>query len=124
MRPFAYRIRSSARMLSAALVGLTVCTGVAAGQTFSNPTNIQIPASGSGPGPASPYPSNIVVSGLTRPVGDLSVTVFGLSHTFPADIGLLLVGPTGQTALLMAEAGSNCDISGVNLTFTDGAASL
>ena len=98
--------------------------GVAAGQTFSNPAMIRIPASGSGPGSAGPYPSNIVVSGLTRPVGDVTVDIVGLTHTFPADIEILLVGPTGQSVLLMANAGATCDMAGVNLTFADGAPQL
>ncbi len=95
-----------------------------AGQDFSNPTLIHIPASGSGPGPAAPYPSDIVVSGLTQPVGDVTINIFGLSHTFPADVGMLLVGPSGQTVLLMANAGVNCDVTNVDLRFADGAPPL
>jgi hypothetical protein len=98
--------------------------GSAEAQTFSNTTNIRIPSAGTGPGPASPYPSTIVVSGLTQPVGDVTVGILGLSHTFPADIGILLVGPGGQSVLLMANAGANCNLAGIDLTFADGAPPL
>jgi subtilisin-like proprotein convertase family protein len=93
-------------------------------QTFTNTTNIRIPASGSGPGPSSPYPSTIVVAGLTQPIGAVTVNITGLSHTFPADIGILLVGPTGQSVVLMSNTGANCDVNGINLRFADGAPPL
>jgi hypothetical protein len=37
---------------------------------------------------------------------------------------MLLVGPDGQTVLLMADVGGNCNIVNVNLTFADGAPPL
>ncbi len=116
--------RSLAYGAIVAVVMFGAGAGMAGAQTFSNATNIRIPASGSGPGPASPYPSNIVVSGLTRPVGDVTVSLLGLTHTFPADIGVLLVGPSGQSVVLMANAGANCDVNAISLTFADGAPQL
>ena len=124
MLPSSIRINLSVCRCVVPLFALLAGVGVAAGQTFSNSTNIRVPGSGSGPGPASPYPSNIVVSGLTKPIGDVTVDIVGLSHTFPADIGILLVGPGGQSVLLMANAGGICDLSGINLTFSDGAPPL
>ncbi len=46
------------------------------------------------------------------------------SHTFPGDVDVLLVGPTGQTVVLMSDVGSGTDATNVNLTFRDGAASM
>lgn len=113
--------RRSVGLAAAAIAAFALSSGVADAQTFTNSTNIRIPASGSGPGPGSVYPSNIVVSGLTRPVGDISINIVGFTHTFPADVGFLLVGPTGQSVLLMANVGVNCDVSNINMTFADGA---
>ena len=45
---------------------------------------------------AVPYPSSIPVSGLTGVITNLSVTLRGLSHSWPDDMDVLLVGPGGQ----------------------------
>ncbi len=84
----------------------------AAAATFANPAAISIPDSGA----ASPYPSVISVSGLFGPVTEVEVTLDGFSHTYPDDIGALLVGPGGQVVELMDGAGF--DILAVDLTLT------
>ena len=86
--------------------------------TISNPGAISFPDSGA----ATPYPSNIV-SGLTGTITDVNVTISGLSHTFPDDIDILLVGPGGQTILLMSDSGAAIDITNVTITFDDAASS-
>lgn len=75
------------------------------------------------PGTATPYPSGIEVSGLSGSVSDVNVTLTGLSHTFPDDISVLLVGPEGQKTILMTDVGGTeaNPASGVNLTFDDAA---
>jgi len=92
--------------------------------TFNNPASIAIPAVGSpnDSGPAAPYPSTIAVSGLVGPITKITVMLTGLSHTFPSDIGAMLVAPNGDSIVLMAVAGSNVSVSGVTLTFDDTAA--
>jgi subtilisin-like proprotein convertase family protein len=120
--------------LLAALVGVAgVCLALpalAGATTFSNTGTITIndgsdrcfsaqPATT--PGQASAYPSTISVSGLTGTVTDVNVTLTGLSHTFPDDVDVLLVGPSGQTVLLMSDTGGHFSLSGVNLTFDDAA---
>lgn len=92
----------------------------ASAQTFTNPAPISIPDSG----PATPYPSNIAVAGLAGNIISLTVTLFGLSHTFPDDIDILLVGPTGVKLLLMSDVGGFDDANGITLTFMDGAPGL
>jgi subtilisin-like proprotein convertase family protein len=85
--------------------------------TFTNPTVITIPDSG----PASPYPSDIVVAGLST-VQKVTVTINGLTHTFPADLDFLLVGPAGQNAIIWSDAGGSDDVAGIVVTLDDDAA--
>lgn len=73
--------------------------------------------------PASPYPSTIEVSGLANVLLDVNVTLLGLSHTYPDDLWIALVGPTGASVVLMANAGVSLDISNAFLTFDNEAAS-
>jgi subtilisin-like proprotein convertase family protein len=86
-------------------------------QTFSNPANITINDNL----PATPYPSNITVSGVAA-YSRVTVTLTGLSHTFPADIDIIVVAPGGQDAYVMSDVGGGGDVVGVNLTFDDTAA--
>jgi len=88
---------------------------------FSNATSISIPALGS----ATPYPSNILVSGLTGTITKVTVTLSGFSHTAPDDVDVLLVGPGGQKFIVMSDAGGTATpVSNLNLTFDDAAGSL
>lgn len=90
-------------------------------QSFSNPAPILIPATGTS-GPATPYPSTISVSGITDVVLDVNVTLNNMNHTFPDDIDILLVGPTGARLLLMSDAGGSADLVNNTYTFDDAAA--
>lgn len=71
-------------------------------------------------GPASPYPSEIVVAGVDGTITKLTVTLTGLSHTFPADLEIFLVGPTGASVALLADWGAGTDVN-ADLTFDDSA---
>ena len=58
--------------------------------------------------------------------GDLklvTVTLNNISHPFPDDIDIVLVGPNGQGVLLMSDVGNADALSGVTLTLDDSAAS-
>ena len=116
------------RTLIVSAVALCVCasTADAATITFSNATAITIPAGAPGTtsGPASPYPSEIVVSGFTGDLTDLTLTVSGLTHTFPDDLDLLLVGPNGAALVFMSDAGGTGNLADLTLTFSDAAAAL
>jgi hypothetical protein len=72
--------------------------------------------------PATPYPSNITVSGLTGKLSNLTIDFVGVSHTFPDNIQALVVGPTGQKVNVMTNAGDGTGIVGANFTFDDNAA--
>lgn len=105
------------------ILGVTLSTAVNSwAVTFSNPTAIVSPKDGTD-GPAEPYPSNIVVSGLTGVLTDVNVTLRNLTHTFPADLDLLLVGPTGANLIIMSDAGGSFNIADVTITLDDSAAS-
>jgi subtilisin-like proprotein convertase family protein len=96
-------------------------------QTFSNVTAIVIPATGTGAAtgaPATPYPSAITVAGVTNPVTKVRVTLKQISHTFPSDVDVLLVGPTGVKFTLMSDVIGGTDWTGQTYTFDDDAAAI
>ena len=88
--------------------------------TFSNTTTIVIPDSGA----ASPYPSSINVAGLTGRVRTISVTLFNFNHTFPDDVDVLLVSPTGRKMIILSDAGGSPDAVNSTIILNDGAGSL
>lgn len=92
-------------------------TGASGPAVLSNTTPLGI----GGFGQASLYPSTIEVSGLPVTVGDVNVTLSGLRHDFPDDVDVLLVGPTGESVVLMADAGGIRSVTSVSLTFDDAA---
>lgn len=99
-----------------ALIALAIVAPASAGVFFfSNNSGITIPSSGA----ATPYPSTIAVSAVTGTVTHVRVSINNLSHTFPEDIDILLTSPSGQAVMLMSDAGSGTDVSGVNVVFDD-----
>ncbi len=90
---------------------------IAASGKVANPTTITIPGSG----PAEPYPSTILISGLTGTVFKITVTLSNLTHTFPDDVDVILVGPRGQTALIVSDVGGGDAVEHVVLTLDDDA---
>jgi subtilisin-like proprotein convertase family protein len=70
--------------------------------------------------PASIYPATVNVSGISGVVSKIRVTINGLAHFCFQDLDVLLVGPTGQSVVLMSDAGS-CGFtpSAIDLTFDD-----
>jgi subtilisin-like proprotein convertase family protein len=88
---------------------------------FRNSTGIIFPGSLS-TGPANPYPSQIAVAGLSSTIRNVRVSLFGITHTFPDDVDILLVGPNGQNALIMSDVGGGQPVTNVSLVFDDAAA--
>ena len=117
------RILSLAFCLSLLLL-LTVASD--AQTTFTNATAIPIADGDSslGPGVGNPYPSTIAVSGLSGTVTDVNVRINGLTHTFPDDVGFLLVAPNGARMVIQTDAGGGGDVANVTYTFDDQAAGL
>jgi subtilisin-like proprotein convertase family protein len=68
--------------------------------------------------------SSINVSGFDTPVADVDVTLvdlfFGTASS--QDMDILLVGPGGQTAIILSDVGGNTATNDVNLTLDDQAA--
>jgi hypothetical protein len=84
-----------------------------------------IPGTGTGTGtgePANPYPATITASGVPAGATVKSVTINGLSHTFPDDIDIVLQSPTGTNVILMSDCGLTDDLVNINYTFSDAAA--
>ena len=91
---------------------------------FCNTTPISITGSLS-QGPASPYPSNITVSGLTGVVSNITVTLNSIQHNFGRDIDSLLVSPDGRKFVIMADVGQANGLDNpVTLTLSDSGAAL
>ena len=84
-------------------------------------TPITIPATGTGTitgSPAAPYPSRIHVTGKPTSIAGVEVTLTGFGHQVPVDVDILLVGPGGQSVVLMSDVGGQLTpASGINLTF-------
>ncbi len=88
--------------------------------TFCNTGTITGPDRGA----ATPYPSNIFVTGLSGRVTKVTAQLKGLSHTAPIDLDVLLSGPTpARNVFLMSDSGGQNPVSNLNLTFDDAAAS-
>ncbi len=121
-------MRRTILLLSTMAVGLLLASGVAlaASQTFTNSERIRISSAATLDDPAkraTPYPSEISVSGFGQAsIRDVNLTLSRFSHTFPDDVGVLLVGPGGQKALLMSDVGCDCDVSNITLILDDEAA--
>jgi subtilisin-like proprotein convertase family protein len=71
---------------------------------------------------ASPYPSAIVVPATAGTITKVTVTIYGLTHARQSNLDILLVGPLGQTVLLMSDVGGGASVENANLTFDDAAA--
>ena len=85
---------------------------------FSNTNGITIvDATSSAASAAKPYPSSIQVSGITGFVSRVSVTLNKFTHTYPDDVGTVVVHPSGRPSILMAHAGGGIGATNVNLTF-------
>jgi subtilisin-like proprotein convertase family protein len=116
---------SSRRLLAAALAIailalLTGPTSVSAREDAPDDGSaVAIP---SGPGPGTPYPSTITVSGRTEPISDVDLVLTAFSHSFPDNVDVLLVGPTGANAIVMSDVGGGRITDDVNLTLDDSAA--
>jgi hypothetical protein len=72
--------------------------------------------------PASPYPSTIDVTNGPIQIGSMRVTLYDVTHVMPDNLDVLLVSPSGQAFILMADTGGNLDMTTpATLTFSDAA---
>lgn len=97
--------------------------------TYTDAAALQVPAVGTTSGPASRYPATITASGHRGTVTGVRVRLNGIHHAFAADLTVQLVGPRGQSALLMANSTNRAGdlttprdvLGGEVITFTTGA---
>ncbi len=130
-RPFTFRAvgTNGARITATLLItnGAGVFLGDVAFSYILGPQ--QVPFANASPitlssiiGTAAPYPSTLAVSGVSGPVNGLTVTLFNMTHAFPDDLDILLVGPQGQSVMLMSDAGGGNPTALNNATLTFDAA--
>jgi subtilisin-like proprotein convertase family protein len=111
----------SSGCIVAALCLLFARTGRADGPTnFTNSASITINSDST----ATPYPSNLLVSGMGGTITAVSVRVSGFTHPSPEDVNMMLVSPTGAAFVFMGNCGGHFQASNVILTFADGATRL
>jgi hypothetical protein len=61
----------------------------------------------------------LVISPKVDFIASLEVVVGGLSHTFPSDLDLYLLAPSGNLIQLMTDLGDGFPVTDVTLTFRD-----
>lgn len=119
--------------LAAAALGLPAPAADAATTDAANPTAIEVPDSSvyrhsSAPiavpdsGSAATYPSQLTFSGEVGTVLDVDIRLFSIQHGSLDDLDVMLVGPGGQNALIMSDAGGGAG-SDVTLFLDDDAPS-
>ena len=110
-----------ARALSVLFIAMSAQTTALAGSlTLSNTAELEWGAVTQGP--VTLYPSEIMVSRIpSQTVTQIEVTLNNVSHTFPDDLDILLVGPQGQQTILMSDVGGGDDLDNVDLTFSPSA---
>jgi large repetitive protein len=111
-------------LLSTMVVAILLAGGVALSATtttFENSSNITINFHGS-----SPYPSQIQVSGVrTTGIEDVNLMLRNFSYFFiPDDACALVVGPQGQSTLVLSDVGDGATFTNIDLTFDDEAANV
>lgn len=107
--------------MAACSLALLLATPLALAGSHSNTSTITI----NDADVATPYPSTIVVSGEGTTLTKVTVTLTNITHTFPDDFDVLLVGPTGLNAIIMSDACGQNPLGATNpitLTFDDAAA--
>ncbi|MGB8507462.1 MAG: lamin tail domain-containing protein [Pyrinomonadaceae bacterium] len=92
--------------------------------TACGATGITITDGPTPPTPSTPYPYPITVAGITGNISALTVTITGLSHTFPDDVDMMLVAPDGTKMIIWSDVGGSTAATNVNITLDDAAAAL
>ena len=80
---------------------LTICQAGVCENFNSNETNITIPDIGI----ASAYPITFDVTGVTN-IESISLTLVDYYHSFPGDVGMMLVAPNNLHTIIIGEKGS------------------
>jgi uncharacterized protein YkwD len=103
--------------VTALILLATAPSATAQTQTFTSSTPVALSAASA----AAPYPSTIEVAGMGGTIGDVNVTLNGVTLA-SSNLDLLLVAPDGTATLLSSDV-PTVGITGQNWTFDDAAAS-
>jgi hypothetical protein len=95
------------------------CPVTGSSPTFTNGCGISIPDAGGTP---IPYPSNIVVSGLSGSISNVTLTLTNVNFPSTNDHNFLLVGPNGDKYIFWSDAGGSVASTGQTITLSDAAA--
>ena len=87
---------------------------------FRNAANIAI----NGGTSSGPYPSTITIAGAPSIISAMRITLYDYSCSFPDDTDFLLIGPTGQNMVLLADAGGSTLGGPVTLNIRDAAGAV
>lgn len=94
------------------------------GDTFGNTNSITI--NGNGTGAGSPYPSIISVNGLIGKITKVTAKLTGVSQSsqlyWASNIDIQVMGPGGQSVMLMSDAGGQQRVNNATLAFDDSSA--
>jgi subtilisin-like proprotein convertase family protein len=93
-------------------------------KSFGNDRSVTIPggAPGTTSGPAEVYPSTVLVDGLEGQVRSVRVMLTALTHTYQADVRMMLQSPGGQTCLFYGNCGDSTNWTASDVIFDDTAA--
>jgi subtilisin-like proprotein convertase family protein len=106
-------------MIVLAFVGVSLRNATPAAALTHDGTSITINDNAT----ATSYPETISVQGEPGRITDINVTIFDFTHTFPDDVDILLVNPSGfNKVMLMSDVCGSADMVDVDLTFDDEAA--
>jgi len=87
----------------------------------TGPADIAIPGTGT-VGNASPYPRTVTVSS-NELVTDVDVVFSGVTHSHPDDMDILMVGPSGNSTVLMSDSCGSFNVTNFFWEWDDEAAS-
>ncbi len=115
----------SSKKMRAACAGLAGAAAIVAFPAGAGATNFsnQAAITGGANAVASTYPSTINVSGLTGSITKARATLFGVTGNGTTRMQILLVGPGGQSVVLMRNACGDT-INGATLAFDDAASGV
>jgi subtilisin-like proprotein convertase family protein len=108
------RARTVSLWALVALAALACFAPGAPGATFTNATPVTIFASGQ----ASPYAIDVPVTGLRAPTSSAEPGLINFGHTNPDDVDILVVSPSGRTAVPMSDACGGFDTEDATYRFT------
>lgn len=112
--------KPATRMLNivACVVAIFALTTPSFAVVFTNPATITI-NDATAIGNSSAYPSGIAVSGRVGTTTNISVTLNNTNSTFPDDVDMLLVSPTGANLIIVSDTGGSDDMTNTTITLDD-----